>query len=633
MTDIQVHRRSSLPTLKTPGLRLGLVAVIAAIAVLAVIGVPVTMSDPATAVYGAPWRLGLKFWVEVVVGLGAFLIAGWVWALKPGNLATRLFLASGAATLAFTFAAAAYNTPGVSLGPQLSYAFAITNAGGASAFGMAMVALFCIYPVRLPGWRLLLAVNALVFGGWTLAALRGLLPMPWASVHLVTLVEMIGILIAAGAQYWATRRDATARAVAIWFGLSVMLGAGAFITLVALPNVIGVPARMEAGYAFAFFLIIYVGVAAGLRRYRLFELGEWAFRILFYLAGGLLLLAIDAALITVIALDPAAALSLALLAVAFIYMPLRDLIARKVLLRSRLSEDELFRAVMSVALEPSPAAKPQRWHDLLQRMFDPLEMRTSSRTVSSPEVRADGAELVMPPIAGAEALVLSFPWAGRGLFAPRHVRTCDQLIALVRQAEASRQSYDRGVAEERGRIARDMHDNIGAQLLGALHSQGGERKDALIRETLGDLRDIINNASGPGLPVVDALADLRAETAERAAGAGLDLDWVAEVDEDTVLSPARLHGLRSVVREAVSNVIKHAGAKSLDIRLAINGPTMRLAIRDDGTGFDTGGTGAGHGLANMQTRLGGLGGRVEIESGGDGTRLTAEFPLHARETR
>jgi signal transduction histidine kinase len=183
------------------------------------------------------------------------------------------------------------------------------------------------------------------------------------------------------------------------------------------------------------------------------------------------------------------------------------------------------------------------------------------------------------------------------------------------------------VAEERRRIARDMHDNIGAQLLGALHSRETERKDTMIRETLSDLRDIINNASRTGLPLDETLADLRMETAERLSSAGIALEWKIDAHPTPVLAPNTAHALRSMLREAVSNVIRHSSADRLNVRIHQDGNAIRLAIEDDGHGFDQKTVHTGYGLANMTTRVAGLGGPLDIVSSETGTRLEARVPF------
>ena len=203
------------------------------------------------------------------------VISGWVWALRPREMATGLFALSGLATLIFTLAAASRS--GAVIEPRsLAVVLMWLNAGGAALFGATMIVLFLVYPVRLPHWRPLALLSSAGFCLWTVATLLGRMPA-WSSIHLVTVVEMGGIFLAVGGQFLATARLPKDRAVATWFGLSVLFGAGGFIGLIALPSVLGQPTPIKAGYAFSCFLLIYIGVAAGLRQYRLFELGEWAF--------------------------------------------------------------------------------------------------------------------------------------------------------------------------------------------------------------------------------------------------------------------------------------------------------------------------------------------------------------------
>ena len=605
------------PVLATPGARLATILLLS----LAAVAFTISVAQRTSGVAGLP----LIFWCEIGVGLGALTISGWVWALRPREMATGLFALSGVATLAFTFSAACF--AGGAVEPRsLAIAMIWLNGSGAGGFGFAMIWLFLVYPVRLPHWPLITAVCALAVTAYTVTSFAGYLPA-WATIQLLTVVEMGAIALAIIGQLLATRRAPRERAIAIWFGLSVLFGAGGFITLNALPQVLGFPVVIKAGYAFMFFMLIYIGVAAGLRQYRLFELGEWAFRILFYTFGSVALVALDAALVGLLSIGPGAALGVALLAVGFLYLPLRDALGRRFTSRPGLSEQELFREVVDLAFQPTPRARAGQWHGLLTRLFDPLEIRTADDAGAEPEVREDGIELVVPSVSGMPATRLRYPWAGRSLFGAAHVKTAQHLLQLMAHADASRDAYDRGVAEERGRIARDMHDNIGAQLLGALHSRDDGRKNSMIRETLTDLRDIINNAS-TGAPTLDeTLADLRIETAERLASVNIALDWTNTSDEIAPVPSAAAHALRSVIREAVSNVIRHSGASRIRIAIERKDGRIALVIDDDGHGFDAEALVAGNGLANIRGRISGLRGELTFSALEPGSRLVAAFPV------
>jgi two-component system sensor histidine kinase DevS len=105
-----------------------------------------------------------------------------------------------------------------------------------------------------------------------------------------------------------------------------------------------------------------------------------------------------------------------------------------------------------------------------------------------------------------------------------------------------------------------MHDNIGVQLLGALHSRDPVRKDELIRDTLADLREIINNSAGERLTLAELMADLRVEIADLLSSVGIGLVW--QVDTQAELPPQSVAAMRSILREAVGNALRHAEAST-----------------------------------------------------------------------
>lgn len=570
-------------------------------------------------------RLPPLFWVQIAVGFGALIISGWVWALRPHDLASRLFALSGLSTLTFTLAAAVYTTRELALPAPLFKFLVAANTVGASVFGIAMICLFVIYPTTLARWRGIAVGTATFFGGWTILSVLGQLP-GWAGVNLITVVEMACICIAIGTQFVAARSHPEASAILTWFGLSVLIGAGAFILLVAAPLVFGSGATIDQGYAFLFFLIIYLGLAAGLRRYRLFDLGDWAFRTLFYLAGTMLLIGLDAILVLVMSLEHIQAFGISLVATAVLYLPLRDMFTRRFMRRGQGHGKALFAQVVDVALTPRDHSQSERWQELLKTVFDPLHVQLITGAVDS-GLKDNGLRLTLPAIGTIPACQLEFAYGGRKLFSSRDLILAEELAAMLYHSIESRHAYETGGAEERARIARDIHDNIGAQLLGALHSKTAERKDTLIRETLSDLRDIINNAARPSLSFIETLADLRSETAERLAGAGVQLNWIITDTEFPSLTPHAVHALRSVIREAASNVMRHAQAKNLDINIQYLQGKLIMTIEDDGTGSTPQASSAGNGLINMKSRITSLGGTLEAAGTKKGFRLIAEFPL------
>lgn len=572
-----------------------------------------------------PGDLPFVFWVQAGTGLASFLIGIWVWSLRRGEPATRLFAVAGAGLMLSALAASVYSTRELAMDGALLRVLSGINHASALVFGAAMIGLFLSYPRRLvkPGW---LAVPGLVLGLWLIADLLELPSGPPVGIHLPVTLAMMTILACTGLQYWRARGDATARAALGWFALAVAVGAGAFVITIVAPNVLGIAPTISQGYAFPLFLLIYAGLALGVARYRLFELGDWAFRILFYLFGAVLLILLDAALIYAVAVERAPAFGLSLLIVAFLYLPLRAVLGQRLSRRRQASRGSLFRQVVDVALAPPGADRAQLWRQLVQEVFDPLRTEISA-DVASAALQDDGSVLLIPGVGPIPALRLEHADGGRRLFSMRDANLAGELHAMLRHAADSRDAFEQGAAQERERIAIDIHDNIGVQLLGALHSRAPDRKDAMIRETLSDLRDIINNASRPGLSFDETLADLRVEIAEHLASVGIRLGWNAKAQDAHTLPPQAAHTLRSIIREATGNAIKHASASRLAIDIVQDAGIVTVAIEDDGAGFDPDGAPAGNGLANMRTRVTSLGGTFRIEADGDGTRIAAQIPL------
>jgi signal transduction histidine kinase len=566
----------------------------------------------------------------LVTGSIAALLSAWIFALRPRGAAVGLFAVSGLATYGFCLGAAAFSLP-LELTPLQFWTAAVVNVVAASGFGLAMIALLAIYPRPLPGHRWIIAAACVVFPAWTLACWFPPFE-PFVEVHRITLTEMVVILLLAAAQVRHTRSAPVEHGIALWLGVSITIGAGSFIALVALPAAVGREALIAEQFGFAFFIIIYVALAVALLRYRVFGLGRWAFQLLFLAAAVLGVLAVDAAIILWLALDPARATGFALMLVALAYLPAREWLWAKLVARPQPTEAMLFRALADVALAPSHATRAQAWQRLLTDTFAPLEITPAPADRAAAAIIGEGRQLAVPAADGLPAVLLHDRDRGRALFTPADAAMVEEMRGLITYLGEARSAYDRGVTTERTRIAQDIHDNIGAQLLTALHAPGGERKNELIRETIGDLRDVIRNADAESQSLEALLADLRIETADRVELAGLTLEWTGQwTDNDppTTAPPPRdtLRALRALVREAVSNALRHAEAGRITITVTFEPQWLALDIADDGKGFDPAMVRDGHGLGNMRGRIAQVGGSFALASEAEGTRISARLPL------
>jgi signal transduction histidine kinase len=216
------------------------------------------------------------------------------------------------------------------------------------------------------------------------------------------------------------------------------------------------------------------------------------------------------------------------------------------------------------------------------------------------------------------------------------------------RAEREREAAARvAVAEERARMAREMHDVVAHAVsvmvlqVGAVRRRvpaGSEEADALanvehagrtalaeMRRLLGAMRqgdDLVELTPGPGLDDLQSLAgDVRA--------AGLDVRL--HVDGDPVALPRSLDlSAYRIVQEGLTNALKHSGGRRADVTVAYAPDQLRLEVRDDGPGGFAQTDGFGHGLIGIGERVKAYGGDMSafVPTSG-GFVLRASLPLES----
>ncbi|MEE4330467.1 MAG: sensor histidine kinase [Wenzhouxiangella sp.] len=191
------------------------------------------------------------------------------------------------------------------------------------------------------------------------------------------------------------------------------------------------------------------------------------------------------------------------------------------------------------------------------------------------------------------------------------------------------------MAAERERIARELHDALGrelsavtlkAELAGRLLERDPDRVRQELAEIAGISRSSLEEVrrSVQGETRLDPLREaLDSRALLEAAGVAAKIETPGRLPR---LGAERATALGFVIREAVTNVVRHSGAAHCTIMLAEDEARhrIRLTVRDDGCGLRE--ATPGRGLRSLSARLADLGGRLEVR-GGDGTELIAELPL------
>jgi signal transduction histidine kinase len=182
--------------------------------------------------------------------------------------------------------------------------------------------------------------------------------------------------------------------------------------------------------------------------------------------------------------------------------------------------------------------------------------------------------------------------------------------------------FGRAVAEERARVAREIHDGL-AQYLFAVSTHATMLENgADPAKTLPQLKQaaaaaqqearfaILALSSASGTAPFDAA--LRRYVDFLTADGELEVDL--EIDQNVQLAPDEQIEVFRIVQEGLANARKHAGARHADVRLALRGDERVVTVVDDGSGFDDEAVAAGQGLRNMRARSASIGGGFRLRS-------------------
>jgi signal transduction histidine kinase len=216
-------------------------------------------------------------------------------------------------------------------------------------------------------------------------------------------------------------------------------------------------------------------------------------------------------------------------------------------------------------------------------------------------------------------------------------RENEQLIEELRVAQ--RQLRDLAVADERNRLARDLHDSVKQQVFATTMQLGAARvllerdpqaakghlhEAELLAQQAGAELSLLIHELRPVALGDKSLADaLHAYSADWSRQTGIAAEMQAQ--GACSLPPATEHALLRVAQEALSNVARHSGATAVTIDLTYAADAVTLRIVDNGHGFDWGTARKGVGLDSMRERIEALDGRLQVESlAGGGTTICVQ---------
>lgn len=569
-----------------------------------------------------------KFWFQVFCSFVVFLVTASVWAFRPHDRVVSYFALSGVGLLVTLLPTTLPINRELALDGELLRMLSVTNHLGGLMFVAGLVGIGWNYPRRLARFNFDYVATATLFLVWLADTAQLFNSVNWGYWYPLLGVGAIGV--ACGVRQWRlSRNDPAARTIINWILLAAIVGPGLYILLFLLPLLTHVPPAVTQSGSWGLLTLFFILMGIGIVRYRLFDLeGAW-YLAWAWILGGVAVVSVDLVLVYLFGFRERAALFVSLVVVGFLYLPLRQKIwGLFPWYRRQQSLQNLLPSLLNLALDPGSGASESKWHLALYRVFEPIEIRSVNEPVTEAALMQDGLALRIPGFEGCPAVELYCAWRGGRLFNTRDVEFAKALRQLFERSLVSRKAYIQGAYTERVRVARDLHDDVGAMLLSLVYKSKNPETSTMAREALAKVRAVIHALEGGQRLLSEALPDWRLDTKERLDDANIRLTWWQdELPRDPLLTTRQQINMKRLMQETISNIIKHSRAGAVEVLFSLDDKDLLVSVSDDGVGLDGANT-EGSGMNNMRRRVKELGGSIQWQPAGNrGCRVVCTIPF------
>ncbi|MDH5693666.1 MAG: histidine kinase dimerization/phosphoacceptor domain-containing protein, partial [Gammaproteobacteria bacterium] len=457
----------------------------------------------------------LKFWLMHAMAIIAVAVGFSVWYFRPQDKSAILFLLSGLGFYLINYSTSIYSDRTILLPEATLRFFSELGHFGGLLFRYSLLALFWNYPKPLhtfPVTRVLFFVMALLWLNQTMQWFEW--PIHAFHVHsnLPTFLLMVGFILF---QWRAAGNDPLARASLRWMGFAIAITTGLAIALYFVPLALGTQPITSPTTTLAIVLLMYLGISLGVRVHNLFEVDRYWLNANIWFFTGFLVIAFDVSLVFFFQMNSSLAVALSLAFVGWLYFPLRQsLISRLLKLRQHNLADYLPLIVSSCTSLNSTVAN-QQWKRLLDRVFNPGAIYTGE-PLGQAQISSNGVVLLTPSPFSKLSYTLEAKLQGRSLFNDKDIRLANELHQLARSILELEQQKKVAASQERSRILRDLHDDVGSRLLTLSHITKVEHINSTAREAIQSLREIMNSLdSEQQFDLEDVCEDWRETLLER----------------------------------------------------------------------------------------------------------------------
>lgn len=566
---------------------------------------------PYTPITAIPWI----FWLLCLSNLISPLVGMLVWTYRPQQLASLFLLLHSLLYYVFAVGGAVVIASEFHLDPVTLRYDLLAQIIGINFAAVLILVLLCYVPKPLVRglWLfwLIMGVTALSTASYQFRWVESPVHIFYMQYPILYLIALVVIAL----QIRNTRHQPVERASLLVMSVAFMLPNAIIIALHVIPILRGLPPIAGNITALLLFNLMAIGLAVGILRYRLFDIEFWWIKSMLWILGGIMVAGIDIGLTSLLHTPDRYALGISVIIAGFLYFPLRQWLLGKFIPLEQQGLQEFLPAFSTrMADATSKESFEQRWEEALRQRYSPIHLETLPQQLAAPTLSESGLHLLVPSLGNQHAYRLSGKQRAARLFNNSDVKNTASLLAIARMAANASEMRQQAILGERRRIMSDLHDSVGAKLLTLTHKLPDPEHKAAAKDALTTLRDTIRlSTRTTPLKLEEHIADWRAEVAERTETAGIAMEWRQQGDMGQYqLTPRQVLELTQILREAVSNAIRHASPSKLLILFDIQLGELRIDLINDGeiTPPDTWQPGTG--IRTIRERSAKLGGKASF---------------------
>lgn len=563
------------------------------------------------------FSLPTRSFITLFQSLIVVCIAVGIFSFAANSIGVNLLTISGIGLVVNSLTNAILSAKEIVMPPDILVIVSFFNALGSTMFVYALLALFWYVPSRInkfPFGIIMVGIALSIF----LIQFFMVFEFPGHPYQVPNLLPLPIALVLSLIQWFRTSHSPLERASVMWFMISIYGVTGIVVSLYSIPILFGYAPLLSphlAGLALSF---IYIGIAFGTLKFRLFDVQRIWLRAVVWIVGGFIVVAVDLLLISQFELEQQQALPLALLLAGWAYFPLRQAIMEHFIGSKEIRvSNHVPDLIKTFAPVDDIELFEGKFIAFIKKVFKADEVGEIIRTsIDKPTVMDNGLSILIPNLRGDSTVKLIGKYGGRQLFSNKDIVAVSSFLDLVRSlADVRKQEFSKQ-KQERERIIRDLHDDVGGRLLSAIYDASNEKTKAEAKDTLVALKEsLIVIEDTQSIDLLSVWEQIKESAAKRFKSSNFKLVLEEKITTNRALSAREYINLKRIFQEIVSNIIKHGEPGKVFISISLTDED-RLCINCKNkvyTGLPDSFS-SGRGMASIKSRLNEVDGSLSINS-------------------